>query len=240
MSKPPATKLSTPLSESSWSVNILCGHNYFPELPWLSWARILPEVHRLPLDSFLQSWRTFETLCSATFCKRMPQRCSTWFRSGDILGQSITFTLSLFNKTAVILEVFLASLSCWNIAMWPCILKEGGIHALPQYFTVHMFTVHSSMKCNFPTPAALMQPQTMAFPPPCLTVGMTHFSLYFSTNCCHTCLRSSEPNKTFWSHQTIGQGSSNPCPLWTCPRQTVCGLYLQTSEKDFFCDRHTD
>ena len=54
----------------------------------------------------------------------MPHRCSIGFRSGDMLGQSITFTLSLFSK-AVVLQVCLVSLSCWNTALRPSFWGEG-------------------------------------------------------------------------------------------------------------------
>ena len=67
-----------------------------------------------------------------------------------------------------------------------------------------------SMKCNSPTPAALVQPQTMTFPPPCLTVGMTHLSLYSSPGHRHTCLKPLEPNKLIFispEHRTWFQWS---------------------------------
>ncbi|CAI9622101.1 unnamed protein product [Staurois parvus] len=54
-----------------------------------------------------------DSLRSSTFHLRMPYRCSIGFRSGDMLGQSITFTLSFFSKAVVILEVCLVSLPCW-------------------------------------------------------------------------------------------------------------------------------
>ncbi len=66
-----------------------------------------------------QSWWMLETLRSSTFRLRMPHRCSIGFRSGDMLGQSITFTLSFFSKAVVVLEVCLGSLSCWNTALRP-------------------------------------------------------------------------------------------------------------------------
>ncbi|CAI9570240.1 unnamed protein product [Staurois parvus] len=44
-----------------------------------------------------------------------------------------------------------------------------------------------SMNCSSP-------PQTMTLPPPCLTVGKTHLSLYSSPGCRHTRLTPSEPN----------------------------------------------
>ncbi len=50
-----------------------------------------------------QSWWMIEILCSPTFHLRMPHRCSIGFRSGDMLGQSITFTLSFFSKAVVVI-----------------------------------------------------------------------------------------------------------------------------------------
>ncbi len=72
------------------------------------------------------SWWMLETLRSSTFHMRMPHRCSIGFRSGDMLCQSITFTLSLFSKAVVviILEYCPAAQS-----------PRGGDHALLQYLT---------------------------------------------------------------------------------------------------------
>ncbi len=61
-----------------------------------------------------------------------------------------------------------------------------------------------SMNCSSPVPAALMQPQTMTLPPPCLTVGKTYLSLFFLPGCYHTRLTPSEQNNLSWSHQTTG------------------------------------
>ncbi len=65
----------------------------------------------------------------------MPHRCSIGFRSGDMHGQSITFTLSFLSKAVVVLEVYLGSLSCWNTSTQS---PKGGDHALLQYVTVHV------------------------------------------------------------------------------------------------------
>ena len=105
----------------------------------------------------LQSWQIFETLHTSTFHLRIPQRCSIGFKSGDMLGQSITFTLSLFSKAMVVLEVCLGSLSCWNTSLLPSFWREGIIlcSSISQYLLEFMFP---SMKYNSPTPAALMHP----------------------------------------------------------------------------------
>ncbi len=64
--------------------------------------------------------------------------------------------------------------------------------SMSQYILAFMVP---SMNCSSPVPAALMQPQTMTLPPPCLTVGKTHLSLNSSSGCRHTLLTPSEPNK---------------------------------------------
>ncbi len=50
-----------------------------------------------------QSWWMLETLHSSTFRLRMPHRCSIGFRSGNMCGQSISFTLSFFSKAVVVI-----------------------------------------------------------------------------------------------------------------------------------------
>ena len=84
-----------------------------------------------------QSWWMLETLRSSTFCLKTPHRGSIGFRSGDMLGQSITFTLSFFSKAVAIFEVCLGLLSCWN-TVWMLSLPKGGDHALLQYVTAHV------------------------------------------------------------------------------------------------------
>ncbi len=121
-----------------------------------------------------QSWWMLETLRLM-----MPHRCSIGFRSGDMLGQSITF---FFSKALVVLEVCLGSISCWNTALRPSLC-----FSMSQYMLAFMVP---SMNCSSSVPAALMQPQTM----PCLTVGKTYLSLYSSPGCRHTRLTPSEPN----------------------------------------------
>ena len=71
------------------------------------------------------SWQIFETLHTSTFRLRILQICSIGFKSGDMLGQSITFTFSLFSKAVVILEVCLGSLSCWNTALQHSFWRDG-------------------------------------------------------------------------------------------------------------------
>ena len=100
-----------------------------------------------------RSWQIFETLHNSTFRLRIPQRCSVGLKSGDMLGQSITFTLSLFSKAMVVLEVCLGSLSCWNTALLPSFWTEGIMLccSISQYMLEFMFPW---MKYNSPSPAA--------------------------------------------------------------------------------------
>ncbi len=69
------------------------------------------------------------------------------------------------------------SLSRWNTAMQPSLRREGIMLCFTISLCMLAFMV-PSINCSSPVPAALMQPQTMTLPPPCLTVGETHLSLY--------------------------------------------------------------
>ncbi len=72
--------------------------------------------------------------------------------------------------------------------------REGIIFCfrISQYMLESMFP---SMNRSSPVPAALMQPQTMMLPPPCLTVGKAQFSWYSSPGRRHTCWTPSESDK---------------------------------------------
>ncbi len=205
MSKPLTTKVSSPLSKNVQigpKVSIFCVcatilNNVPPlfsstalTLLGMEFTRASQVATGVLFHSSMmtsQSWWMLETLHSSTFHLMMPHKCSIGFRSGDMLGQSITFILSIFSKAVVVLKVCLGSLSCWNTALRPSLC-----FSMPQYMLAFMVP---SMNCSSPVPAALMQPQTMTLPPPCLTVGKTYLSLYSSPGCRHTRLTPSEPNK---------------------------------------------
>ncbi len=109
--------------------------------------------------------------------------CSVGFRSGDILGHSITFTFS--SKAGVTSAVVMLENSFW---------REGIIFCfrMSQYMLESMFP---SMNHSSPVPAVLMQPQTMMLlPPPCLTVDKERSSWYSSAGRRHTCWTPSESN----------------------------------------------
>ncbi len=118
---------------------------------------------------------------------RMPHLCSIRFRSGDILGHSITFTFS--SKVVVILAVCLGWL-CWKTVFW----REGIIFCfrMSQYMLQSMFP---PINYSSPVTAVVMQPQTMMLPLPHLTVGKAQFSWYSSAGRRHICWTPSESNK---------------------------------------------
>ncbi len=87
-------------------------------------------------------WWILETLRSSTFCLRMPHRCSIGFRSGDMLGRSITFNLSFFSKAVVIIM-----LKYCPVAQ----SLKGGDHDLLQYVTVHVGSTHAAPDHDTPS-----------------------------------------------------------------------------------------
>ncbi len=149
MSKPLATKVSTPLSE-----NVQIG----PKVSIFCVATIIFQHCLNPLGHGVHQsftgcdWRPLPLLHDDSSMMRMPHRCSIGFRSGGMLGQSITFTLS-------VLEVFLGSLSCWNTALRPSLRRKGIMlcFSMSQYMLAFMVP---SMNCSSPVLTALMQPQT--------------------------------------------------------------------------------
>ncbi len=128
MSKPLATKVST---QSTHKVSIFCMATIivWPTLLGMEFTRasqVTTGVHFHSSMTTSRSWWMLETLRSFTFRLRMPQRCSIGFRSGDMLGRSITFTFSFFSKAVVVimLEYCPVALSL-----------KGEDHALFQYVT---------------------------------------------------------------------------------------------------------
>ncbi len=89
------------------------------------------------------------------------------------------------------------------------------------------------MNRSSPVPAALMQPQTMMLPSPCLTVGKAHFSWYSSPGRHHTCWTPSESNKFI----LVSSDHSNSCSWPGSLQQTVCRLFCEpASEEASFWD----
>ncbi len=135
-------------------------------MEWTSWRHFARSIffHSSRMTSF-RDWMLDGEWCS-TCLFRILHRCSIGFRSGDILGHWIIFTLFFFRNPTVALDVCLGSLSCWK--------SDGSIFSfsIEQYICEFMMP---SMKCSSPTPAALMQPHIRTLPPPCFTVGTMHF-----------------------------------------------------------------
>ncbi len=190
MSKKLATKLSTPLSEY-----VQIG----PNVPILCVATIIFQNCLSPLGHGVHQSFTGCHWCplpllhnNITELVDVRDLALLHFPFED--APQFTFTLSFFSKAVVVLEVCLGSLSCCNTALRPSLWREGIMlcFSMSQYMLTFMVP---SMNCSSPVPAALMQPQTMTLPPPCLTVGKTHLSLYSSPGCRHTCLTPSEQNK---------------------------------------------
>ncbi len=69
-----------------------------------------------------------DTWCFSTFCLRMPHMCSIGFRSGDIVGHSITF--NFISKAVVILA------RCFGWLCWKTV-SERGHHLLLQNVKAH-------------------------------------------------------------------------------------------------------
>ncbi len=134
-----------------------------------------------------RSFWMLDTWCFSTFRLRMPHMCSIGFRSGDNLA---THHLHLQQRGSCHLGGVFGVVVMLENSFW----REGIIISfrMSQYMLESMFP---SMNRSSPVPAALMQPQTMMLPPPCLTVGKAKFSWYSSPGHRHTCWTPSEPNK---------------------------------------------
>ncbi len=138
------------------------------------------------------------------------------------------------------------SLSCCNTALQPSLWREEIMlcFSMSQYMLAFMVP---SMNCSSSVPAALMQPQTMTLPPPCLTVGKTHLSLYSSPGFRHTLLTPSEPNKFILVLvpvvcQDYFQVMVPVVHVLSLLQQNVCRLSCASSleEASFWDDSHAD
>ncbi len=117
-----------------------------------------------------------DTWCFSTFRLMMPHMCLMGFRSGDILGHSITFTFS--SKAVFILAV------CWGGCYVGKQFLKGGYNLLFQYMLESMFP---SMNGSSPVPAVVMQPQTMM-----LSLGVDRY-VFFRADADTDYYRSSRP-----------------------------------------------
>ncbi len=108
-------------------------------MEWTSWRHFARSIffHSSRMTSF-RDWMLDGEWCS-TCLFRIPHRCSIGFRSGDILGHWITFTLFFFRNATVALDVCLGSLSCWKSARRP-----RARSLLFQYRAVHLW-IHDAI-----------------------------------------------------------------------------------------------
>ncbi len=108
-------------------------------------------------------------------------RFSIGFRTGDWLGHSRTLKCFLRSHSLVALSVCLGSLSCWKTQPRPIFnaLTEGR-RLLAKILQIMAPSILPSIRCSRPVPFAKKHPQSMMFPPPCITVGMMFLGLYSS------------------------------------------------------------
>ncbi len=147
--------------QQKWVISKLCPKcQYFVGAPLLSstalillgmeFIRPTQVVADILIHSSIMTSRScwmLDTWCFSTFRLRMPHMCSIGFRSGDILGHSITFNFSSCHLGGVFGVVMLEN-SFW---------REGIIFCfrMSQYMLESMFP---SMNRSSPVPAVVMQP----------------------------------------------------------------------------------
>ncbi len=113
-------------------------------MKWTSWRHFARSIffHSSRMTSF-RDWMLDGEWCS-TCVFRIPHRCSIGFRSGNILGHWITFTLFFFRNPTVALDVCLGSLSCWKSARRPRARSDGSIfsYSIEQYICEFMDAIN--------------------------------------------------------------------------------------------------
>ncbi len=121
MSKPLATKVSTPLSE-----NVQIG-------PKVSIFCVAPIIFQHCLKPLRHGVHQSFTVCHWSPLPLLHDNITELVDVRDLAllclpfedAPQITFTLSFFSKAVVILEVCLGSLSCWNTALRPSLQRVG-------------------------------------------------------------------------------------------------------------------
>ncbi len=115
----------------------------------MEFTRVAQVVAGILFHSSIMTSRScwmLDTWCFSTFHLRMPHMCSIGFRSGDILGHSITFTFtfSFISKAVVILVVCLGVIIMLENCRSAQFLKGGNHLLLLQNVTVHV-RIHVSL-----------------------------------------------------------------------------------------------
>ncbi len=132
MSKPLATKMSTPLSE-----NVQIG-------PKVSISCVATIIFQHCLNPLGHGVHQSFTVCHWSPLTLLHDDITELVDVRDIAllhlpfedAPQITFTLSFFSKAVVILEVCLGSLSWWNTALRPSLRREG-IMLCFRHFGIH-------------------------------------------------------------------------------------------------------
>ncbi len=123
----------------------------------LSSLQILSKSLRVRLAT-----RTFSSL----------HRFSMGLRSGDWLGHSRTFICLFLSHSFVSLAVCFGSLSWWSKTLIHDPFSMPWLASMPWPWCYLAPPIVPLMWCSCPVPLAEKHPQSIMFPPPCLTVGI--------------------------------------------------------------------
>ena len=139
-------------------------------------------------------------------------RFSMGFRSGDWLGHSRTLICFLLSHYFVALAECFGSLSCWKTHPRPIFSALNDGRRLSPKISRYMapFTL-PSIRWRRPVHLAEKHPQSIRFPPPCLTVGMVFLGLYSAFLFLQTRQVKLMPNSSILvssDHITFSQASS--------------------------------
>ncbi len=119
-------------------------------------------MSRCPL--LLIGYKFVLVLSPTRFLKHFEKMHTPPLRSGDWLGHSRTLMCFFLSHSFVALAVCFGSLSCWNTHPQPISMPWPWWYMAPSIIPL--------MRCSCPGPLAEKHPQSIMFPPPCLTVGM--------------------------------------------------------------------
>src|SRR6266850_834357 len=158
--------------------------------------------------------------------------------SGDCAGQSRRVILWSSIHFLAFLEVCLGSLSCWKITSSSEITHSFRLGSMwsSKMDTYWSASIFPSTSARWPTPFHPIQPHTMMFPPPNLTVPCTSLSISPSPACFHTHSLPSDPNLLILvsSDQITLFQSSTVHSLYFWAKANLAFLCLPLSKGFFF------
>ena len=126
--------------------------------------------------------------CFRTFRSRSSHKSSTGLSSG-LWGGIVIFSNTLsdcfFPKYPLHnFELCFGLLSCWKENSLPINFSPEGLAFFSKKILYRSFFIMPLIWTRFPIPWSEKQPQTITDPPPCLTVGTTHWHhLFFDRTC---------------------------------------------------------